>query len=258
MNNDWTMAFEQAADLSTVSGSASAVAEAVRRGADLSVYMTTDQYEENLLFQQTYAGEGEDFAGMVVHHHSFEHSGAPVNQPYLTLFKYDASGMHSAVKWQLGDTTIDESGRPHTDIYHCYRWFVCDRWRQVYENDAKGNPVAGELEELREAIRAGKPIRVGVRQLCGLAEDDTSGPTHTSFLTTMLSFIWDGPVVLNCEPVLIGPSRWPFTWSDGLHFALMRPSTSGRFDCFLTEPGKLPFESMERRRGMVWLVADTA
>ena len=256
MNKDWTMVFEQRADLSTASGSATAVAEAVRRGADLCVYMSTDEYEETLSFQQTYAGEGDAFAGMVSHHHSFEHHGSDVEQPYVCLFKYDASGVHSAVKWMLGDSVLEESGTPHTGLYHCYRWYVCDRWRLVYEHDAEGAPVAGDLEELKDLVRQGKSIRAGIRQLCGLAENVVQGPPHISFLTTMLAFIWDGQVVLNCEPVLVGPPRWPFTWSDGLHFALMRPSTSGGFRCYLAKPGSLPFERLERRRGMVWLAAD--
>jgi hypothetical protein len=74
----------------------------------------------------------------------------------------------------------------------------------------------------------------------------------------MLVFIWDGQVVLNCDPVLVGPPRWPFTWSDGLHYGIMWPSTSGRFDCFLAEPGNLSFERVTRRRGMQWVVANAA
>ena len=255
MGSEWVMALEQRADYSVVTGSATAVADAVRRGADLRVYMTADLYEETLIFQQTYAGEGEAFAGMVSHHNSFEHLGTNVDQPYICLFKYDDSGIHSAVKWHLDNTIINESGAPHN--YGMYRWYVSDRWRLVYEHDADGNPISGDLEELKEHVRQGKTVRAGVRQLCGLAQDDTGGPRHISFLTTMLAFIWDGQVVLNCDPALVGPPQWPYTWSDGLHYAIMRPSTAGQFDCFLAEPGKLPFKRVTRRRGMQWLVADT-
>jgi hypothetical protein len=258
MTDEWVMALEQRSDTSVAAGSAADVADAVRRGADLRVYMTTDVYEESMTFQQTYAGAGDAFAGMVSHHNSFEHLGDDVDQPYICLFKYDASGVHSAVKWMLGDTVINESGNPHTMVYGVYRWYVCDRWRLVYEHDAEGNRIAGDLDELKELVRQGKSIKAGVRQLSGLAEDDAGGPEHISFLTTMLAFIWDGQVVLNCDPALVGPASWPHTWSDGLHYAILRPSTAGQFDCFLAEPGKLPFERVTRRRGMQWLVADTA
>ena len=59
MASDWQLALEQESDLSVASGSATAVAEAVRAGAELRVYLTTPTYEETLYFQQTYAGEGD-------------------------------------------------------------------------------------------------------------------------------------------------------------------------------------------------------
>ena len=58
MANEWVMALEQRADTSAAAGSAADAADAVRRGADLRVHMTTDVYEETLIFQQTYPGEG--------------------------------------------------------------------------------------------------------------------------------------------------------------------------------------------------------
>ena len=81
MANDWILALEQQPDLSTTQGSETQVAEAVRRGADLHLYLTTDTYEETLYFQQTYAGEGNVFAGFMSHHHSYSHRGHDVNQP---------------------------------------------------------------------------------------------------------------------------------------------------------------------------------
>ena len=47
------LAFEQRTDLSSAQGSAAAVVAALRRGAELWLYMTTDSYEETLYFQQT-------------------------------------------------------------------------------------------------------------------------------------------------------------------------------------------------------------
>jgi len=50
-----------------------------RRGADLRLYMTTPTYEETLYFQQTYAGKGEAFAGLMSHHHSYVWDGQEVS-----------------------------------------------------------------------------------------------------------------------------------------------------------------------------------
>ena len=253
MTSEWKLAFEQSSDLETVSGSASAVADAVRRGADLRLYMTTPTYEETLYFQQTYAGEGEAFAGLMSHHHSYVWDGKPFDEPYVSLFKYDASGDCAMVKWLLGDRAEDHS---YAGTYGVYRWFTCDRWRLVYEHDEQGNPVAGDLSELMEAARAGLSIRVGVRQLFGLNQDDAGGPVHVSFLTTMQPMIKDGHVLSNCDFTLIGAPQWPIVWNDGLHMAVLQPSTSGEFVCFLAEPGKLPFQRYMRRRAMQWMVAE--
>ena len=187
------------------------------------------------------------------HHHSYTHRGTIPDQPYISLFKYDASGTFSHVKWMLGDVTINESA---AYSYGIYRWLVCDRWRLVYEHDAEGNRVSGDLEELKDHVRLGRSIQVGVRQLFGLAEDCTDGPKHVSFLTTMQPMIQDGYVLSNCDLVLVGPPRWPFTWKDGLHVAMMRPSTSGESICYLAEPGKLPFKRAMPRRAMQWMVAE--
>ena len=155
----------------------------------------------------------------------------------------------------FGDIARDES---QAYPYGIYRWFVCDRWRCVYEHDADGNRVAGNLDELMECVRWGRSVRLGVRQLFGLAEDRIDGPEHTAFLTTMQPVIQHGHVQSNCDLVAVGAPTWPCEWSDGLHLATMLPSTSGEILCFLAAPGKLPFKRATRRRAMQWLVADIA
>ena len=65
MKLDWMLALEQQRDLMVSHGDVTKLAKAVRRGADLRLYMTTDRYEETLYFQQTYAGEGDAFAGLM-------------------------------------------------------------------------------------------------------------------------------------------------------------------------------------------------
>ncbi len=253
MGNDWILALEQQTDLSVTRGSTIEVASAVRRGSDLRLYMTTKTYEETLYFQQTYAGEGDDFAGLMSHHHSYTHRGEIAQQPYISLFKYDSSGTFSHIKWMLGDKVLDES---NTYPYGIYRWFVCDRFSLVYENDAEGQPIFGDLEALKELVRQGRTIRVGIRQLFGLADDHALGPNHISFLTTMQPIIQQGHVLSNCDLVLVGAPKWPFTWNDGLHLAMMRPSTSGEIVCYLAEPGKLPFKRIVPHRAMQWMVAE--
>jgi hypothetical protein len=253
MVNDWRLVLEQASDLRSVHGSAGAVAEVVQRGADLRLYLITDTYEESMYFQQTYAGSGDAFAGIMSHHHSYMHRGQVSQQPYVSFFKYDSSGAFSQIKWMLDNTVLDES---QAYPYKVYRWFVCDRWRVAYEHDAAGRRIGGDLDELKELVRAGRTLKVGIRQLFGLTQDDSSGPSHWSYVTTMQSLVQAGHVLSNCDFVLIGSPRWPFDWKQSLALSMIQPSTSGEITCYWVEPGKLPFRRTLPRRHMRWLVAE--
>lgn len=253
-SHGWQLVLEQQPDLSVTHGSATDTAELVGRGADLRLYMTTEGYEETIYFQQTYAGEGDAFAGLMSHHHGYVHHGKIVAQPNWSLFKYDTSGTFSQIKWLWGDIALDES---KAYPYGIYRWFANDRWRLVYEHNAAGEAVEGDLKELKALVREGRTIQVGVRQLFGLAQDCTDGPEHISYVDTMQPLIRHGHVESNCDFVLVGAPVWPFTWKDGVHLAMMLPSTSGEITCFLAEPGRLPFERAVHRRAMRWMVAET-
>ncbi len=252
-SGEWELALEQQSDLSVTQGSTAAVADSVRRGADLRVYMTTEKYEETIYFQQTYAATGEDFAGLMSHHHGYVHHGQQVEQPNCSIFRYDASGTFAQMKWLWGDVAVDES---QSYGYGVYRWFVSDRWRLVYEHDEAGCPMTGDLEELKGLVREGRTLQVGIRQLFGLVDDRTDGPDHISYVSTMQPVIRDDHVESNCDLVVIGAPTWPITWKDGLHISTMLPSTTGQIICFAAEPGNLPFTHLVRRRGMCWMVAE--
>ena len=255
MSGDWRLALEQSTDLTVVNGSRADVAAAVRRGADLRLYMTTERYEETVYFQQTYSGDGTRFSGLMSHHHSYKHRGSIAEQPYISLFRYDDSGTYAHYKWMLDNTVIDEA---QTYPYGTYRWYICDRWRPVYEHDPDGNRVSGDLDELKVHVREGRTIRLGVRQLFGLANDRTEGPDHRCFMTPMQPLIAGGHVHANCDLVVVGAPHWPIVWSEGVSIGMMQPSTSGDVLCFVAEVGKLPFVRMHRRRAIQWLVAERA
>jgi hypothetical protein len=261
---DWQIALEQRTDLTAVRGSVRELADCVRRGADLRLFLDLGPYredrfsgyQETLYFQQTYAGADDAVAGFMTHHHAFRFERKPAVQPYISLMKCDPSGHFSAVKWMLGDRTLDVS-----DLfpfpYELHRWIVCDRWRVVYEHDAQGNRIAGELEQLEDAVKTGRTIRVGVRQFFGLTEDDLSGPEHISFLSVMQPIIQDGHVLATCDIALSTWPTWPLTFQDGLRFLMVQPSTSGEVITYSVQPGNMPFKRSVPRRAMQWLVATT-
>ena len=123
MSGQWELALEQNPELEVVSGSVAQVAEAVRRGADLRLFMEARGYDETLYFQQVYAGTGDAFAGLMSHHHSYAHRGELAEQPYFSFFRYDTGGAFSQVKWMLDGSIFDEQQR---SPYGVYRWYVCD------------------------------------------------------------------------------------------------------------------------------------
>jgi len=255
MSGEWELALEQNSDLDVVEGSVAATAAAVRRGADLRLFMEARGYDETLYFQQTHAGEDEAFAGLMTHHHSYAHRGDLADQPYFSFFRYDTSGAFSQLKWMWDGSIFDEK-QPYD--YGVYRWYVCDRWRVVYEHDEQGQPVSGDLAELHECIRTGRSMKVGVRQFNGIQHDDPSGPAHLSFLSVMQPLIADGHAGANCDFVLACAPRWPFEFADGMEIGMIWPNTSGRILCHLVRPGELPFRRTEVNRAMQWLIADVA
>jgi len=254
MSNNWTLILEQSADTEVTEGSIAATAEAVRNGADLRLFLIARGYEETLYFQQTYAGPGDAFAGLMTHHHSYAHRGSLADEPYFSFFKYDTSGSFSHVKWMLDNQTFDES---QAYPYGIYRWYVCDRWRVVYEHDAQGNRVSGNLGELKQCVREARTLNVGVRQLFGMQDDDPSGPQHISFLSIMQPLIENDHVGANCDFILSGAPKWPFTWKDDLAVGMVWPWTTGEIISHLVKPGQLPFRRTRVRRGMQWLVAES-
>lgn len=255
MANQWVVSLEQSSELEVMRGSAAATAQAVRNGADLRVFLIADGYEETLCFQQTYAGANDEFAGLMTHHHSYEHRGTIAEQPYFSFFKYDTSGAFSQVKWMLDNATFDEN---QLLPYGVYRWFVRDCWRTVYEHDENGNALSGDLNELQECIRNGCSVKVGVKQLFGIQNDDPTGPEHISFLNIMQPLIKNGEVGANCDFILSGAPQWPFAWKDGLVVGMVWPWSSGEIISHLVEPGHLPFRRTKVRRAMQWLVAEDA
>ena len=42
------------------------------------------------------------------HHHGYAHHREEVEQPNMSLFKYDVSGKYEQIKWLWGDVALDE------------------------------------------------------------------------------------------------------------------------------------------------------
>ena len=253
MSADWKLVLEQTGDMEIVRGSRAEVVDAVARGADLRLFLVARGYEETLYFQQTYVGTGDAFAGLMTHHHSHAHRGQSLVQPYFSFFKYDSLGEFSHVKW-LADNQVLQEPQPYQ--YGVYRWYVCDRWRVVYQHDKDGNALAGDLDELQDLIRRGCSLKVGVENLFTQHEVPTDGPAHICYLTVMQPLIKDGHAGANCDFVLRGAAQWPWSWEDDISLGMVWPWSSGEMIGHWVKPGALPFIRQTSRCGMQWLVAE--
>jgi hypothetical protein len=253
MKSDWTLGLEQTGAMEIVEGARADVAATVRRGADLRLFLVARGYEETLYFQQTYAGVGDEFAGLMTHHHSHTHRGQTLDKPYFSFFKYDSLGEFSHVKWLSGTEVLQE---PQPYPYGACRWYVCDRWRVVYQHDKEGNALAGDLEELKDMVRQGRSLKVGVEDFFDLPDPASQGPPHICFLTVMQPLIKGGHVGANCDFALRGAPRWPWSWQDGIRLGMVWPWSSGELIGHWVAPGKLPFTRHTSRYGMQWLVSE--
>ena len=59
----------------------------------------------------------------------------------------------------------------------------------MLETAVDGAIVSGSKEALKECVRAGQTVRVGIHQLSGIVQDDTSGPPDLCYIETHQSFI---------------------------------------------------------------------
>jgi hypothetical protein len=66
---------------------------------------------------------------------------------------------------------------------------VRDRYRIVLETAADGATLSGSKDALKQCVRAGQTVRVGIHQLSGIVQDDTSGPPDLCFIETHQPFI---------------------------------------------------------------------
>jgi len=252
VGSDWALALAQQQDLTVSSGDAHILAAKVRRGADLHLYVTTESYEETICFQQTIGGPGDAFAGILNHHHSFTENDVESDTPSVSVLRYDTGGTYGHVKC-FSDNSCVEVDRQAP--YQVYQWRINDRWRKVYENDDQGRWVSGDLEELKRSVRRGETVRLGVRDLFGLVEDERPSAPAISFGTTMQTLIRNGHIQAASDVMAIGKPIWPIRWAHGLHIARMRASTSGELVCFVASPDEMRFRRILRRRPMVWMVA---
>ncbi len=190
-----------------------------------------------------------------------------VGRPFLDGQSPVTSGNPSAPKSDrsmprmqvLSSADEDTNAPSHHFIYafDYYRFFVCDRWREVLSHDERGKVVSGSLGDLAAAVDEGRELKIGVRGLC---QDLGKGPAHEVFVHvgpcyhyTKSGFLIGAtnPLVRVCPAIpLVYRSRvWDFGW--------LTARTDGVVARWLCDPYTLRFTKSMVRHAVRWFVDDT-
>lgn len=226
---EWTLACEQEGSGRIRSGSLEAAARAVGRGADLCVYTTPShrQFEESIPLLQTYWNVDGAFAGFW---------SAPTAELLTpddsdlggeSFYAYSPAGA-SRIYW--GSKGVSERVMPRAH-YLVYRWFVRDCWTVAWEIDAGGHTLSGSLEQVREAVRRGLGIKVGVKDLFDADAGSSKVPEHWTFVESVLNLAYfsDAEAIsfATRRSTLVG-GKWPLRLeAASFHPARMRVRTTG-------------------------------
>ena len=137
-----------------------------------------------------------------------------------------------------------------------YRFFVCDRWRQVLAHDDRGQVMSGSLDDLVAAVNQGREVKVAIQGLC---DDLGAGPPHEVFVhvgpcyyCTESGFLLGAanPLVRvrPAVPLVYRSRAWDFGW------VIVR--TDGLVARWLCDPYTVRFAKSTARLALRWFVDD--
>ncbi len=291
MKTDWECVLALDAGRRVSSGSFAALAGAVRRGADVRCYTTFD-YDEHMAapdarvglvqemmnFPLTYWLEGDHAAAIQTTRYPADCALGFQPYPSLSFFLYNDDGRFGIARpfldGRIGKARLEETpgSKYHTLSHHddetpCpsenatyefgeYRWWVRDDWEEVLAHEADGAVTGGSLPALQEAFRAGREIKVGVRDLCaGLAPAGEPALRH-EVLALM------GPIYNHEEQGFLGGESLPLVRvapavpmryaSGNWNYGWILPRTDGVVKHLVVDPYTHQFQRTESRHPIRW------
>lgn len=139
-----------------------------------------------------------------------------------------------------------------------YRFFVCDRWREVLSHNEDGQVVSGSFDALIAAVNQGREVKLGIAGCCA---DLGDGPDHEVFVhvgpcyqSTQSGFLVTAanPLVrvLPSTPLIYRSRAWDFGW--------LLARTDGHVARWLCDPFTLKFTKSQAKHAIRWFVDDAA
>ena len=204
----WTKICSVAGDFQPAAGSVAAVAEAVRRGADLRRFSTYDPestglVEETMSLQTTWVFDDEHVGGLSTLRHPVDAGLDFWSRPTMAYWIFNVTAPSASAMVPMDGQAADraEDGWVYVDntpfdraldkqwLSKQYHWWVRDDWEEVCTHDEDGNPSRGSWEDVRSAANDGCELKVGIRDLWShLASPGVEPPEHEVFTTCGTQF----------------------------------------------------------------------
>jgi hypothetical protein len=162
---------------------------------------------------------------------------------------------HVESSWDAGSNAPSQN---FVYDFESFRYFVCDRWREVLAHDAQGRVERGSVKELAEAAASGAVLKIAVAGLCDDLVTGTNPLPHELFVeigsayeyTRQNLFIAGTHPVIRVKPAI--PLRYE---SRGWDFGWLMARSDGHVVYRRCDPYMLKFEDRAGRYPLRWFVA---
>lgn len=250
---------------------------------------SSDRHErirEVAQFAVTYLVDGRWAAGIMSLRQPIELPAGFGARPSMSFFLYNANGEQAIARPYLDGDPVQGTPGPaespppsNMPKYHVrtswdaktnapsqnfvydfevFRYYVCERWRQVLAHDGQGRVESGSLAELVEAVSSGAAVKLAVGGLCNdLAEGPNALPHElfvqagsTYYYTDQKLFMVGSHPVIRVRPAI--PMQYQ---SRGWDFGWLMVRTDGHVVYRCCNPYTLQFEDRPYQRPVRWFVA---
>jgi len=208
MTAKWVELCRIGRDFQPIAGDVTAVAQALRRGADLrrfSTYspQTIGLVEETMTLQTTWLFDNEHVGGLATLRQPVHCAVDFEFKPSLAYWIFNVTAPSGMAIVPLDGQPADAAtgnwvrvvNHPFTkgaDIEWLsgqYRWWVRDDWREIYAHDEQGQTIQGSSQDIQRAANDGCALKVGIKDLWSyLMPAGQEAPTHEVFLECSVQF----------------------------------------------------------------------
>lgn len=171
-----------------------------------------------------------------------------------------ASAPTDMPKYHPGLCWDDETNAPSRNFvydFDFYRYFVCNRWRQVLAHDAEGGITQGSVQDLSAAFVSGHAIKIGIS---GLATElcDRAMMDHEIFVEIGSGYFYteQNLFIAGSHPLVRVAPEIPMAYrSGGWDAGWLVVRTDGHVVYRRCDPYRLTFDDRQVRCAIRWFVA---